>query len=339
MKWVNRSELPGLLTAISAIAPLFAPVNVNGQTKFAQVTDGAAVDTATLKTSRPPKDLFFPQCQTLYTTATVEGKLTLTPGELENQDFVVFGIRPCDVAALEVLDRVFLSQPVDTYYAARRCHGVLISLACNEPDDSCFCASFGIDPARGNGDIRCWLGSDKAYFQAVTEKGEKLLGQLQLAEGGQEEVEGICQAIETVYNKLPNSHAPLENWENAQLLDRFNAPEWEELSKMCLGCGACTFVCPTCQCYDIKDYQTASGVQRYRCWDSCMYSDFTMMAHGNNRTTQLQRYRQRFMHKLVYYPANNEGVYSCVGCGRCIEKCPQGLHIRKVLQKFAKEGK
>ena len=119
---------------------------------------------------------------------------------------------------------------------------------------------------------------------------------------------------------------------------RFDSPLWEELYKPCLACGTCTFVCPTCQCYDIKDYDTGHGVKRFRCWDSCMYSDFTMMAHGNNRTSQMQRFRQRFMHKLVYFPANNNGMYSCVGCGRCVEKCPSALNIVKVIKAFEKEG-
>ena len=79
-------------------------------------------------------------------------------------------------------------------------------------------------------------------------------------------------------------------------------------------------------------------IQRYRCWDSCMYSDFTMMAHGNNRNSQMQRFRQRFMHKLVYFPANNNGMYSCVGCGRCVEKCPSSLNIVKVIKAFEKQG-
>ena len=108
--------------------------------------------------------------------------------------------------------------------------------------------------------------------------------------------------------------------------------------KPCLACGTCTFVCPTCQCYDIKDFDTGSGVQRYRCWDSCMYSDFTMMAHGNNRTSQMQRFRQRFMHKLAYFPANNGGMFSCVGCGRCVDSCPSQLNIVKVIRAFEKEG-
>ena len=82
------------------------------------------------------------------------------------------------------------------------------------------------------------------------------------------------------------------------------------------------YVCPTCQCYDIRDFDTGREIRRYRCWDSCMYSEFTRMAHGNPRKSQVERFRQRFMHKLVYFPANNDGMYSCVGCGRCVAKCP-----------------
>ncbi len=91
-------------------------------------------------------------------------------------------------------------------------------------------------------------------------------------------------------------------------------------------------MCPTCQCYDIKDFNTGHGVRRFRCWDSCMYSDFTKMSAGQPRLTQLERFRQRFMHKLVYYPENNDGLFSCVGCGRCVAKCPIQMNIVKVMK-------
>ena len=119
-----------------------------------------------------------------------------------------------------------------------------------------------------------------------------------------------------------------------QLLMVFDRPEWAELSKACLGCGTCTFVCPTCQCFDVRDFSTNQGVKRFRCWDSCMYSEFTKMAAENPRKNQMQRYRQRFMHKLCYFPSNNNGEYSCVGCGRCVKKCPQSLNIVKVIKKL-----
>ncbi|HIU33324.1 MAG TPA: 4Fe-4S dicluster domain-containing protein, partial [Candidatus Pullichristensenella excrementigallinarum] len=132
--------------------------------------------------------------------------------------------------------------------------------------------------------------------------------------------------------KNPLADLDLTGFDGEHMMEKFNAPEWKKLYQACLGCGTCTFVCPTCQCYDIRDFDTGSGVQRYRCWDSCMYSDFTLMAHGNCRPTQLERFRQRFMHKLVYFPANNEGIYGCVGCGRCLSKCPQSINIVKVIK-------
>ena len=162
---------------------------------------------------------------------------------------------------------------------------------------------------------------------------------LQDADAADEEaVSKEKEAIRTIIEKLPSTHLSLEGWDGNATEEKFNSPVWNELYKPCLACGTCTFVCPICQCYDIKDYDTGHGVKRYRCWDSCMYSDFTLMAGGNNRTTQLQRFRQRFMHKLVYFPANNDGMYSCVGCGRCVEKCPEALNIVKVIKAFEKQG-
>ena len=146
-------------------------------------------------------------------------------------------------------------------------------------------------------------------------------------------------AIRAIIEKLPLSHLDLSRFKPENTMELFDSPIWEELYKPCLACGTCTFVCPTCQCYDIRDFDGGkAGIQHYRCWDSCMYSDFTMMAHGNMRTSQLQRFRQRFMHKLVYYPANNDGMYSCVGCGRCVSKCPSSLNIVKVIKKLGGEG-
>ena len=138
--------------------------------------------------------------------------------------------------------------------------------------------------------------------------------------------------------KLPLAGLNTDAFGGGKTEELFDRPEWAELSESCLGCGTCTFVCPTCQCYDIKDFETGHGVKRYRCWDSCMYSDFTKMAHGNPRLTQLERFRQRFMHKLVYFPANNSGEFGCVGCGRCLNKCPISMNIVKVMKTLKGEN-
>ena len=134
------------------------------------------------------------------------------------------------------------------------------------------------------------------------------------------------------YAYIDDCYMSLDEFDKEHMQDLFEHPSWEDLSKACLGCGSCTFICPTCQCYDIREYDNGKGIQRYRCWDSCMYHDFTMMAHGTPRPTQKERFRQRFMHKLVYHPSNHDGVYACVGCGRCVKKCPINMNIIKVIQ-------
>ena len=316
---------------------LFLPVQNNGITNFGFWTEDAKVDLDTLKTVKSPKDAFFPQSEVLYSCYQKANKTSIEPAALKDAPFAIFGVRPCDVRAFDVLDRVFLSEPADVYYAARREHGIVVSLACHEPEDSCFCKTFGIDAAEPQADVAMWQVADGYAWEAKTEKGEKLtelvkeyLTEQDLAK----EVEAEKEAIRTLIDKMPNSNLSLEGWGVGKTKERFDDPKWKELSDACLGCGTCTFSCPTCQCYDIKDFNTGNGVQRYRCWDSCMYSDFTMMAAGNNRTTQMQRFRQRFMHKLVYFPDNNDGMYSCVGCGRCVEKCPQSLNIVKVIKRM-----
>ena len=338
---IAKNDIPSLLAAIAQKGDLYLPVKTAGKTNFAAYTEDAEVDLNTLKTVRSGKDIFFPQSENLYSCDRTDGKLSITAAELENKDFVVFGMQACDVRGLAVLDKVFLSDPVDSYYAARRSHGTIVSLACSKPDTSCFCHAFGIDCADPEGDVAVWFADSYLYWLPKTEKGEALTAAVaSLLECTDDAAVADAKAsIRSIQDKLPLKDLSLEGWGAEAAQSKFDSPLWEQLYKPCLACGTCTFVCPTCQCYDIKDYNTGNGVQRFRCWDSCMYSDFTMMAHGNNRTSQMQRFRQRFMHKLAYFPANNDGMFSCVGCGRCVDKCPSHLNIVKVIKTFAKEGK
>ena len=179
-----------------------------------------------------------------------------------------------------------------------------------------------INAAEPAGDVSAWKTDDSLYLTANTEKGKALLESLSslLTESSEEAVSAEKEKIAKIMDKLPLTNLSTDAFGGGKTMELFESPAWDELSSSCLGCGTCTFVCPTCQCYDIKDFNTGNGVIRYRCWDSCMYSEFTKMAHGNNRLTQKERFRQRFMHKLVYYPENNDGLFSCVGCGRCLAK-------------------
>ena len=340
MKKISMNSLNTLFAAIAENQKLYLPIEKGGQVDFYEWNENEKVRLDVLKTVRSAKDVFFPQSETLYSCSRTDGKLSITPETLCEKPFVVFGMKGCDVRGIAVLDKVFLSEPVDSFYAARRNHGTIVSLACSRPETSCFCKVFGIDCAQPEGDVVTWLVGEDLYWQAQTEKGEKLTALVSdlLEEADTETVETEKTAIRNIVARLPYADLSLEKWGKDAAKNNFDSPLWEQLYKPCLACGTCTFVCPTCQCYDIKDYDTGSGVQRFRCWDSCMYSDFTMMAHGNNRTSQSQRFRQRFMHKLAYFPANNNGMFSCVGCGRCVDKCPSHLNIVKVIKAFEKEG-
>ena len=269
---ISKENLKALFRLIAAEQELYVPVKTADQVNFAAWSEEAETDFDTLKTVKSPKDAFFPQSENLYTVKKEGKKLQVEPGERKNQDFVIFGMKACDVQAVQVLDNVFLAEPVDTYYAARRERGTIVSLACHEPEESCFCKVFGIDCAEPAADVAVWMVGEELYWKALTEKGEALTKTVEslLAPADQadeESVEAEKTAIRGIVEKLPYSNLSLEGWNKESLTEKFDSPLWEELYQPCLACGTCTFVCPTCQCYDIKDYDTGHGVQRYRCWE------------------------------------------------------------------------
>ena len=163
---------------IAKNAKLYIPVDLEkGRVAYKEFSDGMKMSDA-LKTDRSAKDFFFPQTETLMAFKTDGRHIEVIDTRSENEDFVVFGVRGCDVKSLEVLDKVFLAEPVDSYYQNRREHGVIVSMACNRPSETCFCQTFGIDASMPEGDIVCYKTDDAFYFDAKTEKGQKVLDQI-----------------------------------------------------------------------------------------------------------------------------------------------------------------
>lgn len=333
------SELDILLENINKNIPLYLPVDKGDTVTFEKYRKGVNYAADGLNTVRSAKDFFFPQVENIAKFKLNGKSIEILGNNIENESFAVFGVRACDTKSFGLLDKVFLSEPIDPYYKNRREKGVIITAACNEPEESCFCTVFGIDPSEPAGDVSTWISDGCLYWQSNTEKGDELTSKISdiFEECDSMHTDKCKENIRNITSKLPFASLDLSYWKKQNEKDIFASEKWDEIYKGCLGCGTCTFVCPTCQCYDVKDFDCGETVQKFRCWDSCMYSDFTKMAHGNPRKTQKERFRQRFMHKLKYFPSNNNGEFSCVGCGRCVRSCPQSINIIKVARSVAND--
>ncbi len=343
MKKILKSQFSQLFTMINKSYELILPIEVDGKVNFHLWQEGEKVNLELLKTSISPKSFIFPQSETYLKYKQDGKKLELQNVGGKKEDYVLFGVRHCDAKSFELIDNIFLGDPVDALYEERRNKGTVISMACFDPNETCFCTSFGIDPqvSPQKVDINTWNIGDSILWKAQTEKGEDLSEKLMniledVTEQDMKKLSDLQEDAKNNFKELPLADIDPKKIEG-ELNELFQSEIWEELSERCLGCGSCTYVCPTCHCYDIADYKGNTGGERFRCWDSCMFSDFTLMAHGNIRKSQKERFRQRFMHKLVYYPNKNHGQYACVGCGRCVEKCPVHLDIVKVIKKLGGE--
>ncbi|WP_276749904.1 4Fe-4S dicluster domain-containing protein [Treponema succinifaciens] len=334
---IAKDKIDSLFELIGSKQPLYLPVDNNsGKADFAKWQKGTKLSEK-LKTTRSAKDFFFPKTEHLVSYEMSGKEVKVVDPRKEVGDFVIFGVRACDARGFTAIDNVYLNMnPVDSYYKNRREHGTVIVLACNEPAKTCFCSTFGIDAslAKPAGDVSCWLADGKYYFEANTDKGKAFVENAKsaLEDADTSAVEACRKDIAEKVEKLPFAHLDLSKFQGKDMLKIFNSKIWDKVSEPCVGCGTCTYVCPTCMCFDVRDFATSNGVRQIRCWDSCMYNDFTQMAAENPRHTQKERSRQRFMHKLMYYPMAHDGMFSCVGCGRCIENCPVNMNIVKVIK-------
>lgn len=334
---IAKDKIDSLFELIGSKQPLYLPVDNNsGKADFAKWQKGTKLSEK-LKTTRSAKDFFFPKTEHLVSYEMSGKEVKVVDPRKDVEDFVIFGVRACDARGFTAIDNVYLNMnPVDSYYKNRREHGTVIVLACNEPEKTCFCSTFGIDAslAKPAGDVSCWLADGKYYFEANTDKGKAFVENAKsaLEDADTSAVEACRKDIAEKVEKLPFAHLDLSKFQGKDMLKIFNSKIWDKVSEPCVGCGTCTYVCPTCMCFDVRDFATSNGVRQIRCWDSCMYNDFTQMAAENPRHTQKERSRQRFMHKLMYYPMAHDGMFSCVGCGRCVENCPVNMNIVKVIK-------
>lgn len=313
---------------------VIAPTRVEGLVLFDDVDSSSDVTFDYIITDRPVKEYFFPRTERLLAFDLNDKGVQVKNPELNVKKTVIVGTRPCDAVSLPILDHVFSSEYKDDLYHKRREGTTIISIACTQSDESCFCTSVEYSPDSSEGsDILLMNGTNGNYFvDVVTEKGDKLIAEVgtlfrDVQEGDEPEENGKFPAVKFSLKKI-------KPW----LDDNFENDFWDRVSLKCLGCSSCRYLCPTCHCFDIQDEATCDCGERIRNWDSCSYGIFTLHASGHNpRPHQTARNRQRIMHKYKYY-VDNFKVGACVGCGRCLRSCPVNLDIVEILSEMDNGG-
>lgn len=314
-------KLNELLSELSREYRVVAPIEKQGVTVFDEVNDPSEIKLdGYTNTLYPLKKIFLPYREVLREYD--DGNLRV---EYKTGKTLLFGVRPCDVHGLLVLDKLLLDEPVDPYYKARRENTLVMVLNCSEPCLSGFCESLDTDKVAEGYDLLL-TESDNGYIvEAESDDGKKLLAKKYFRED----------------KAKPKEKKPCKKKLDNNALDKldgesFNHPVWKENADECLSCTACTMTCPTCNCFDVRDeveFNMNEG-RVYRLEDSCQLRRFTRVAGGYVfRSDRVNRLRHRVYHKLDYFK-KQFGIQMCVGCGRCITNCPTDIDMVEMVNQL-----
>jgi ferredoxin len=327
LKGLSQFQMEQWLNELAKKITLVAPVTLQGKTSYKQVTSSASIAWDFTRTDLSPKTWLLPMTETLFTIQ--QGKETHIQEPEKVSQTVIFGVRPCDARGMQAMDALFIDKaPIDSAFARRRQATVLIGMACPQMWDSCFCTVVGGSPNDTKGlDILLTKMESGYAVQILTEKGEELTQDLVL-----EKLVGSLP--EPVLKEGLPSLQPSAEWKEA-----FDDEYWKQVSETCLSCRTCSFVCPACRCFDVRDeVQSLTPdvrvFNRLRAWDACTSLPYRRIAGGHNpRPTQSERLKNRFYCKFMYYP-DDFGPLGCVGCGRCIDACPAGISILETIARI-----
>ncbi|MFZ3254104.1 MAG: 4Fe-4S dicluster domain-containing protein [Syntrophales bacterium] len=334
---LKKEELAGVVGNLSEAAPVYAPKPTGDFVLFQAWQRGDEPLTDFGNSRDVPKQFFFPAREEIMKYHREGQDMIFACAEKPAGKSILFGVRPCDARSFYLLDMLFdQEQYQDPHYIDRRVKTTVIALACvHPPYATCFCTAVEGSPTSREGvDIMLTDLGDSYLVEFLTPKGEGWLpqfGALPVADAAAvEKQEKIASQAAREIKTAPPAQAI------KPILDRsFEHAFWDTIHGKCLKCGACTYLCPTCHCFDINDETKGNDGVRIRNWDSCMFPIFTKAASGHNpRTSQKERWRQRVMHKFKYY-VDNFGAMSCVGCGRCVRRCPVNIDIRKIIADIA----
>lgn len=269
----------------------------------------------------PVKEYFFKKEETLF---QFDGKQFTSP-KSNISERVFFGLRKCDLNAVMRQDKAFIDDANDPYYKAAREKSFLLGYHCNKAcSDYCFCGSMELKDFH-----------DLMFY----DKGKEIL-----AEVGSEKGEFIIKKFRRYFNETgieitdEESLVPgTDRLEEDNISRLYNHPNWKKGVDICLSCGACTALCPTCYCFSIHDEVSIKDSKRggrKRQWSSCHMQEFTKVAGGHVfRADREERFKHRIYHQLQYF-REKYGMQMCVGCGRCIEGCPTRIDFVRIINEM-----
>ena len=318
------SWLDGLLKEGTVVV---APTLVEGISLYRPVPTAAEIDLDGGATVLSPKEWLFPQSHTLFTVERRDGAVELKEGTFDGRA-VLFGLHPCDALGVHLMDVPFLAEPADASYRERRERTTLVGLSCTRCRPECFCTSMGTSPDDPTHlDVMLTPVEGGYAVAAAGEKGEALL-----ASAGLEEKD-VSLPEPPVPDRLPTDDLP------RVFRALFGHAYWGRVADRCLHCNICSYVCPTCYCFDVRDYSRGDTAERVRSWESCQAPGFARIAGGYEpRPTKAAKMRQRFAHKFLYFPEAFDGPLSCTGCGRCVRSCPVNIDIREIIGDLQRIG-
>jgi Fe-S-cluster-containing hydrogenase components 1 len=323
-----------LLTGAEVIAPVLTE-NVSMFKRISSAGEALNPDVY-INTIKSAKQHYFPVTEPIMKFSYEGKEIKINDVEVTKTEAVLVGLRPCDANAFSVLDSIFKYQYNDKFYINRRENTTVISVACNNADDACFCTSFNSGPDSTEGSDILLKKDDEGIYYAVvvTGKGESLIKKINNL-GEETDSFPATEKYEKLKTEIkPPLNRPLiKEWLN----NNFESGLWDEYAARCLGCASCAYLCPTCHCFDIVDEMKYDKGVRRKNWDACQFQVFTLHSSGHNpRDAQSKRYRQRVMHKFKYY-SDRFDKELCTGCGRCIRACPVNLDIYDVVSSVINE--
>lgn len=320
--------------------PVHAPVPHNGDYDYKPITHSSEIAFGFDRTRMSGKHLFFKPEERLMEASRTQGNAHSV--ELETDQQIIFGLRPCDITALNLFDKVFSGDYYDPYYFAQRERNIVIGLRCRDECRTCFCGTMNsYNPLNGFDIMLTELSAGKYVVELGTEKGKQLVRQD--AHLMHDITAAESRLAREVYDDIEETFHPHVSLVGVRALMDAQLPD-ELLKKyedICLSCGQCTFVCPTCWCFkvsevvgaDPEDFGNIDKTARVRTWTSCLYKNFHTVSGAPPHVFKPKsgsRLEAYYDHKLKGI-TQKFGEFGCVGCGRCFQSCPVGIDIRETL--------